>query len=289
MAYIPPVESEEVETVDFRTFMGLMWRYRRSVAVTCVVFGLASLGLALFLQPYFKADTVLVYVHDKGMGNGQGSLDEALGGLASLAGMNLMGAGAEDSEALAVLDSRRLAEEFIERNHLVPVLLRNSRKRPTMWRAVRRFKEDGVLLVHKDPRKDTTTVTITWKDPQQAAEWANGFAALANEVIREHTVDESSRNIAYLNEQIAKTTAVDLRRMLYDILEGQTKTLMLANAREEYAFQVVDPAVVPEIKAGPHRSLIVLGGLVLGLALAGGFAFAHDRYRRQRHAPQQAS
>jgi uncharacterized protein involved in exopolysaccharide biosynthesis len=291
LAYIPPapaIESEELDTVDFRTVVALLWRYRRSVMVTCVVFGLLSLVVALMTTPYFKAQTVLVYVHDKGMGSGQGSLDQALGGLASLAGMNMMGADEEDEQAQAVLDSNRLAEEFIAHNDLIPVLLRNSKKRPTMWEAVKVFKE-GVLQVHKDPRKGTTTVTILWRDPQQAAAWSNGFVALANEVIRKHAIDESSRNVVYLNEQITKTTDVDLRRILYDILESESKTLMLANARAEYAFQVVDPAVAPEIKAGPHRSLILLGGLVLGFALAGGFAFAHDRYRRYQRAQTQTS
>jgi uncharacterized protein involved in exopolysaccharide biosynthesis len=291
LAYIPPVEplvepsveSPDSDTVDFRAIVRLLWRYRRPVVLTTLVFGVLSLVGALFMKPYFKAEATLVYVHNKGMGNGQGSLDEALGGLASLAGMNLMGAGTEDSEALAVLDSRHLAEEFIQRNDLIPVLLRNAKKRPTMWLAVRQFKE-GVLTVHKDPRKDTTTVMITWRDAQQAADWCNGFVALANEVIRKRTMEESSRNIAYLNEQILKTSDLDLRRVLYDILESETKTLMLANARAEYAFQVVDPAVTPEIKAGPHRSLVVLGGLILGFALAGGFAFAHDRYQRYRRA-----
>jgi uncharacterized protein involved in exopolysaccharide biosynthesis len=289
MAYIPPpVESEEVDSVDFRSLVRLMWRYRRMVFVVCLVFGVASLVLALFMKPYFKSDVVLVYVHDKGMGSGQGSLDEALGGLASLAGMNMMGGASDDSEALAVLESKYLAQEFIERNNLVPVLLRNAKKRPTMWRAVKLFK-DGVLEVHKDPRKDTTTVTVTWGDPQQAAAWANGFAALANQVIREHTIEESTRNVVYLNQQITKTSDVDLRRVLYDILESETKTLMLANARSEYAFQVVDPGVVPELKAGPHRSLVVLGGLMLGFLLAGCTAFAHDRFRQQRHASHPTS
>jgi uncharacterized protein involved in exopolysaccharide biosynthesis len=286
LAYVQPlpaVPAEEVDGIDFRALVRLGWRYRLVIAVSCLVFGLLSLVLALFMEPYFRAETVLVYVHDKGMGAGAGSLDTALGGLASLAGMNMMGADTEDQQAMAVLDSRHLAEEFIQRNQLIPVLLRNSKKRPTMWRAVQQFK-DGVLQVHKDPRKGVTTIDVVWRDPQQAAQWANQFAALTNEAVRKHTIDESSRNIAYLNEQIAKTNDVDLRRLLYDILETETKTLMLANARADYAFQIVDPAVAPEIKAGPHRSLVVLGGLVLGFMLAGGYALADDRLKQYRRA-----
>jgi uncharacterized protein involved in exopolysaccharide biosynthesis len=275
--------SDEVDAIDFAATVRLLWRYRWWVAATSILCGLVALVIALTSQPYFRAQTVLTYVHDKGMGNGAGELATELGGLASLAGMNLLGGATEDQDALAVLDSHRLAEVFIQRNDLVPVLLPKSKKPPTMWRAVKQFKE-GTLAVHKDARKGVTTIVVTWKDPQTAAKWANAYAQLANEVIRKRTIDESSRNIAYVNEQIARTNDVDLRKVLYNILESQTKTLMLANAREEYAFQIVDPAVPPELKAGPHGSIFLLVGLTLGFCLGGGIAFAHDRIGRQRRA-----
>jgi uncharacterized protein involved in exopolysaccharide biosynthesis len=278
-----PLLTDEDDAIDLGAVVRLLWRYRRSVAVTSLSFGLIALVIALQMEPYFRAEAVLTSVRERGIGNGSGSLGNELGGLASFAGLNLLGTGTPDQDAMAVLDSHHLAELFIERYGLLPVLLRKSKKPPSMWRAVKAFKE-GVLTVQKDVRKGVTTIAVVWKDPREAARWANEFAALANEVIRKRTVDETGRNIAYLNEQISKTNDVDLRRVLYNILEGETKTLMLANARAEYAFQVVDPAVPPELKAGPHRSWVVLGGLMLGFLVAGGVAFAHDRTKRYRRA-----
>jgi uncharacterized protein involved in exopolysaccharide biosynthesis len=283
LAYVQPVASEEVDAIDFRATARLLWSYRRLIAILSVVLGLAVMGYGFMLDPYFRAEAVVTYVHDKGMGNGSGSLDNALGGLASLAGMNLLGAGTEDEEAMAVLDSRHLAEEFIQRNNLIPVLLKNSKKTPTMWKAVKAFKE-GVVQVHKDPRKGTTTVVMIWKDRDLAAKWANAYVALGNEEIRNHTIEQSARNIVYLNQQIAKTTDIDLRRLYFDILESETKTMMLANARLEYSFRMVDPAVAPEIKAGPHRSLFLLGGMMLGFMIGSGIAYVRDRTQRKRLA-----
>jgi hypothetical protein len=96
-----------------------------------------------------------------------------------------------------------------------------------------------------------TVVAIDWTDPATAAQWANGFVALANELLRTRALVESKRNIAYLNDQISKTDVVELRRVLYGLIESETKTLMLANGRPEYAFRVVDPAVPPELKTRP--------------------------------------
>jgi uncharacterized protein involved in exopolysaccharide biosynthesis len=65
-----------------------------------------------------------------------------------------------------------------------------------------------------------------------------------------------------------------LRRVIYNLIENETKTLMLANAREEYAFAVVDPAVPPELRISPRRRVMVLVGLMLGLVLGTLAAFA---------------
>ena len=39
---------------------------------------------------------------------------------------------------------------------------------------------------------------------------------------------------------------------------------MLADVREEYALEVIDPAVVPETKSAPDRALICILGALLG-------------------------
>jgi len=71
-------------------------------------------------------------------------------------------------------------------------------------------------------------VSIDNGDAVTAARWANGYVALANELVRSRALDDAKRNVAYLNEQIARTNEVELRRIMYNLVEDQTKTLMLA-------------------------------------------------------------
>ena len=85
-----------------------------------------------------------------------------------------------------------------------------------------------------------------------------------------------------LNEQLARTTDVELRKVMYNLIENQTKTLMLANGRTEYAFEVVDAAIPPELKNRPHRTLMVLVGLAVGLTLGVAAAVIRDRFERSR-------
>jgi uncharacterized protein involved in exopolysaccharide biosynthesis len=54
---------------------------------------------------------------------------------------------------------------------------------------------------------------------------------------------------------------------MYSLIESETKTLMLANGRVEYAFAVVDPARIPEHRERPKRSLMAATGLALGMVV----------------------
>jgi len=99
---------------------------------------------------------------------------------------------------------------------------------------VERFRKT-VLDIHDEKLKGTTTITIDWRDPAIAARWANDFVALANDLLRGRAIDESTRNIDYLNKQLEHTTVVEIQHAMYGLVEAQTKSLMLAHGRLEYA------------------------------------------------------
>lgn len=275
----------EAQDLDLFGLVERLWRYRILIAICGFGGAIIGVALALTTDPVFRAEVVVTEVRDTGMGS-PGSLASQLGGLASLAGVNIGQADDEGQRAQAVLESRRVAEEFIKRNDLLPALFHNSKVRPTIWKAVTRFKE-SVVSVRKDARRATTTVAVEWTDPAVAARWANAYIALTNELVRQRALEEANRNIAYLNGQIEKTNVVELRKVLFDLAEAETKKLMLANGRIEYAFQTVDPAVAPEMRVRPHRTLMVLIGGMLGGVLGVGVALLHHSLgRRRRNASQ---
>lgn len=186
----------------------------------------------------------------------------------------------ETDTAEAVLSSRHLVEEFIRRYGLQSELNNKfNQKHKTLWYAVDVFS-DHVVDIKKDNRKGTTIVHVEWTDPATAARWANDFVALANELMRNHALEESTRNVAYLEKEIAKTDMVEIQHALINVLESEAKSAMLANGRIEYAFRVVEPAVPPERRIRPMRTLIVAIGVLLGFTLGSGIALIHDRVRR---------
>jgi uncharacterized protein involved in exopolysaccharide biosynthesis len=118
--------------------------------------------------------------------------------------------------------------------------------------------------MHEERLKGTTVIAIDWRDPVVAARWANDFVGLANDLLRDRAVQESTRNVEYLNKQLAQTNVVEIQRVMYQLIEIETKNLMLAHGRVEYAFTIVDHAVPPEIRVSPRRTLMVISGLFIG-------------------------
>jgi len=231
--------------------------------------------LALTTRPIYRAEVVVTEVSNERNG-AAGPLTSSLGGLASFVGAAIPGGASQEAEA--VLRSRYLTEQFIGQHKLVKEILGNTVPQ-SLWLAVDRFRTQ-VLSITESKEKGTTTVALQWTNPQQVAEWANDYVALANEILRTRALDDSSRAIGYLKEQTQKTDAVEVQRALYNLIESETKTNMLANTRREYAFTVVDPAVIPEQRVWPRRTLIVLSAAALGGLLGLFMALGHNMWRR---------
>jgi uncharacterized protein involved in exopolysaccharide biosynthesis len=275
------VGSEEVG-IDFAALWRIIWSYKLLIGSVTLLCGLLTVWLALTSATVYRAEVSVAEVSNTGGLGGAGQLASQLGGIASLVGVNLSSLGGSSSrEAQGLLKSNRLIEEFVKRHNGLPELMKSSKARPTLWRTVRRFKEN-VLTVREDKRMQLTIVAITWTDPAVAARWANEFVALCNELMRVRAMEEARASTAYLERQIDLANSVDLKRVLYNLVENETKTLVLANARPEYSFTVIDPAVAPEEKFGPHRALMTLAGLALGAIIGTLIAFAHNSWSRSR-------
>jgi uncharacterized protein involved in exopolysaccharide biosynthesis len=272
-----PADAEH--EIDLVALWWIVWDQRYLVIASTVVCTAIALVLALTATPLYRATVVVTDVHDTGFGEEPG-LGGQLGGLASLAGIG-MGESGVHPERPAVLRSRHLVEEFVNQPDVLPVLMAHAKPGTSVWSTVERVRR-SVLDIQEDKLKGTTTITMDWTDPAVAARWGTEFVALANAELRDKAVADSTRNIVYLNEQVAHTSSVELQRLLYDLVEQQTKTLMLAKGRTEYAFMTVDPAVKAEVRISPRRTLMVVSGVFVGGVLGCFIAWARRRFARRR-------
>lgn len=264
--------EEEISLLDlWRTLMGRKWLI---LSLTFLATA-AALAVAWYMTPIYRAEVLLAPIEEEN--RGAASALAQFGGLASMVGVSLGGGGGSTEHTMAVLKSRAFLDDFIEENHLLPVffakqwdaekqawIVDDPKNTPTARDAYDVFTK-SLLQTSVDKKSGLVTVSIEWKDPAQTAQWANQLVTRLNSHQRRVAIQEAEKSLAYLNEQLSKTPVVEMQQMLYRLIEAETKKIMLANVRDEYAFKVVDPAVVPERKIKPKRSLIVVLGFMAGL------------------------
>jgi uncharacterized protein involved in exopolysaccharide biosynthesis len=136
-------------------------------------------------------------------------------------------------------------------------------KVPTLWKANQFFKKD-IRSVTEDKTSGVVTLKIRWKNPAQAASWANDLVKMANEYLRNKAIAEGERNISYLNDEAAKTNIVELRQSIYALIQQEINTEMVARGREEYALKVIDPAYPPEKPSSLGVPTLAVLGLLIG-------------------------
>ena len=114
---------------------------------------------------------------------------------------------------------------------------------------------------------ETNFITITFQhfSPIFAFEFINLLEGQLNIIEREKDIRDSSRAITYLNKQLEKTRQAGIQNAIYQLIESQLQTQMLANIDEHYLITPIDPAVIPEKKSFPFRRNIVIVVFILSL------------------------
>ncbi|MDH3511610.1 MAG: Wzz/FepE/Etk N-terminal domain-containing protein [Gammaproteobacteria bacterium] len=271
-------EQTEISLLDV---IDVFWRRRWLMGGVIILTFALALAVAFIMTPMYRATVVMVPVE---MGEGQsalGGLVGQLGGLASLAGV-AMNDGAEAEEAIATLTSRFFTTKFIVERNLMPVLF------ASLWDADKQTwivdkpdeipsLTDGFMLMDSSVRsvvrdRDTglLSLQIDWEDSAVAAAWANQMVEMINLHLRELAIAEAENSISYLNLELEKTSVVGTRNAIYSLMETQIQSIMLANVRKEYAFKIIDPAVVLEADDffRPDRPVLAILGLAVGMALS---------------------
>lgn len=288
-------ETSKPNSWDFRGEWAIDRRALAIILVGATVGAAAALGASFLLTREYSVSVTLLPVKSERPAALSGAVSQ-LGGLASLAGIGI-GNDDDRSEAIATLRSRALAIAFIEQRKLLPVMFptkwdaasgrwrsNDSDDAPTLNDGYRQF-DRRIRSVTEDRRTGIVTLTITWRDPALAADWANELAARVNREMRDRAIGEARRSLEYLNRELDKTQVVELRQPIYRLIENRINTVMLANVRNEYAFKIIDPATPPDADdySSPLHWLFALAGATLG-ALAGAvIAFRRLMKKRDVH------
>jgi len=303
----PDYQDDEI---DLRELFGIIWQGKWWVIAITFVFAVGSVIYSLNLPNIYKSEATLAPTEEIS-GGGLSQMAGQLGGLASLAGVNIGGNSADKTTiALEILKSRAFIKGFVEKYDILPELMAveewnrgagivfnnelynpNTQEwvrefeppqqpKPSNWEYVKVFRE-SVLEVSKDDTTGLVTIAVNHQSPEVAQQWVVWLIEEINNHMRERDIQEAQRSLEYLDKELQSTSLSDMQQVFYQLIEKQTQTIMLANVRPEYIFQTLDPAVVPEQKAKPSRALICIIGTFLGGFLSVGFVLVRNIFRKE--------
>ena len=286
----------EDDEIDLRELFAVIWAGKGLIVGVTSVFAVLAVVYALMQPNIYRSEALLAPVQ---AGDSASSLASKFGGLASLAGVSLP-AGSIDKTSLAIeyIQSRVFLKTFIH-NHpdVLPALMAVEKwnagdntlqfdnemyevatgewirevdfpkqPQPSVQEAHLVFEK--ILSIAQDKETAFVTLAIEHQSPYVAAQWVTWLVEDMNNALRDNDIAQAERSIAYLQSEINNTSLSEMRSSLFELIQSQTQTIMLANASPEYIFKTVDPAVVPELKAKPKHALIVVLGTMLGGMLA---------------------
>ena len=280
----PPDNFPDDEIDLFALWETLMQQKWLILAITIACISLAT-ALAFIMTPKYEAKVIATFAEEGKSGGGLGALASQYGGLAEMAGINLGGGGGNKEATIAYMKSRVFIDSFIKENDLMPILyakkwdaankkwlVDDPEKIPTTWKAYELFSKD-IVDIQLDKKTNLVTLTVLWKNREQAVAWANKLIERTNANLREKAIAENQLSQSYLEKELQKTSVVEVQNTIYRILETQIKSMMMANTQEQYALKVIDPAALMDENAfvKPKRPMMIalggIGGLFLGILL----------------------
>lgn len=284
---------QETREIDLADLFQAIWSGKWLIVAFTGIVTTLSIMVALQLPNIYRAEIIVSPAATEGAG-GLGGMASQFGGLASIAGISLgSGDSGNTNIALATLKSRQLLTSFIRKHQLeIPLLAvdkwdqesdslvinseaYNSQEHrwkperrpetkgmPTDWELYKAFTK--LITIDNDKKTGLITLSVNYFDPQMAQEWVTLLVTELNVWMRNKKIIEAKNNIKYMEEQLERTSIAEMQKIFYQLIEEQTKDLMLASVNDEFAFKVIDPAVVPEEKDQPKRSIIVAISFMLG-------------------------
>ena len=293
-----PEVLENAEAFDneihLRDLFTVLWKGKLLIMLITGFTAVCAVVIALWLPNIYERKALLAPKDESGSG-GLASLAQQYGGLASLAGINIGGGGGESSKSM-MAQQKIQSLDFFKRHLYEKIMLdlmavdhweatsgelvydpdvfdvKNQtwvrdvsypqQIKPSAQEAYKDFLE--LLTISEDEKTSLVTITIKHESPVVAQAWVALIIEAITEELRGTDVEEAQGSIEFLEQQRAQTSLVSLDEVFAQLIEEQTKTIMLANVSKDYVFTVIDPAVVPELESYPKRAVICILGALFG-------------------------
>ena len=271
------------DEIDIRQLLKVVWDGKIIIVAITAFLSIAAVIYSLSLPNIYQSKALLSPVGEQ-VGSTQ-SMNN-LGGLASLAGIDISNQGGGNSiKAIEKLRTLSFFKDNILPNIFLPDLMAmkswdaknnnikyneslfNSEKQtwaeiPSPQESYKVFMD--LLEFSKDFETGFVSISVKHQSPYIAKEWTELIVNQLNYFFRAKDKREAQAAMDFLNLQIAQTSFTEIKLVIAQLLQQKMQTLTLIEANEFYVFSYLDPPMVMEEKSEPTRSSISILGAILG-------------------------
>ncbi|PKN17319.1 MAG: hypothetical protein CVU71_16180 [Deltaproteobacteria bacterium HGW-Deltaproteobacteria-6] len=285
--------------IDFYHCGQVIWKRRKMIGSMMVAAVVTMIILSFLMTDIYQAKAVISPVTGRDSGTntaGLSALAQQLGGFPGVPSSSQANA----SEIVSLLNSNILRRKIIEQYNLMPLLFYGQWdqerriwkqeysvlgmkpfkfiKIPDIWDALRLLEEN--VKINRNIKDNTITVTVDFHDPKLAALIADYYLVTLTNYMSSEVKRVAATNRQYLEEQLGSTTDPFIKQKTYNLIAQQIENGMMAEVKENFAFKIIDPPMMPDKKIKPRRSVIALLSLVISLLSGIGIALFLEYYEK---------
>ncbi len=308
----------EEDEIDLYELWEKIWSHRKFITIFTISLTIIAIVATLFMKNIYKSSAVILPIQQASNGS---SLMSQYSGIASLVGVSLPSSGGSEN-IMALLKSRSLKKETIEKYHLLPTILYDSWdskdkrwinnegiiekiKKAVFGSKKKAFSENEIRMakaikafskmidVSEDKRLGTITVSVEYPYPIIAANLVKDLLLTLKDRMTKEAIEIAKKRKKILENELNKTQDPTIQQKLYSLMAKQEETMVMAKVSEDFAFKIVDPPQIPVWKYKPKRKLIVIvsfiTSLILSIFLVFFIEFIKDAKNRKREMLKEES
>ena len=274
--------------LDLLNFYFILAKGKKIIIYVSIFLFVIGIILSLMLPNIYRSEALLAPV-DESSSLFSSALSQ-YGGIASLAGISLQDqdVGGNSKQAIELMNSLSFFENYMMKKIFLPDLMAvkswdhkknkiiyddnifqensNTWVRnfsypktliPSPQESYEVFKNDHFNII-EDLKTGYIRLSIQHRSPSIAKEWVGLIFEDVNEHFRQKDRINSEKAVAYLNDQMAKTSLSEIRQVTASILQKEIQKLTLIEANKDYVFEYIYPPSIMEEKSAPNRSFIII-------------------------------
>ncbi len=281
------LDEDEINLIDY---FRVIFKYRRMILLICGIAVITTAIVSLVLPKIYSATASVVPPIEMlqresklagTLGGGAGALGGGAGSLLS----KVIGVTSISDMYAGVLESRVVADAIIDRFDLMKAYKEKKYKSNVR----KKLKKNTTIDVSDE---GIVNITVEDRDPNRAAAIANAYAdELDRQNKRLYAGQATSKRIFLANrlkeieEKLAKIEDIlsreaKIQEMLFELLTREYEITKIEEAKSMPTVQVLDRAVVPEIKSKPKRTLMVMLSAIVALFVSIFAAFGREYFTK---------